>query len=413
MSEQYFTQLLPNGMMLLGQKMGQVSSAAMSLVVPAGASHDPAGAEGAASISSEWCLRGAGGRDTRGLNDALDSLGCQHQESVLSEHIQFSAAQLGSNMAAVMDLYADIVLRPRLEETTFEPCKALAIQDLASLEDEPIHKCNLMLRERYYPYPLGRSIYGTEESLNAVTAAAVRQSVQAGFTPDGAILAVAGNIDWDKLCAQVQKLFGSWRGATRRIIKPTAPLGGVVHIHKDSAQTHIALAHRSVTISDPRYYAARMAEVVLSGGMSSRLFTEVREKRGLVYHVSTRYHSLKDHAGMFTYAATMPEKGQQTLEVTVGEIRRLAEGVSDEEMARARTQLKSSLVMQGESTSSRANAMTADWYHLGRLRTLAELSEQIDKVTVDEVIAYLCECPARNFTVLVIGPQPLDTRGLN
>jgi predicted Zn-dependent peptidase len=412
-SEQYFVQQLANGLTLLGQKIEQVSSAAISLVVPAGASHDPAGCEGAASIISEWGLRGAGTRDTRQLNEALDSLGCQHQESVLSEHIQFSAALLGANIDGAMELYADIILRPRLEDSAFGPCRDLTLQDLASLEDEPIHKCNLLLRERYYPHPLGRSIYGTQESLKAMTSGKARSAFVDGFNPSGAILAVAGNIDWNTLLKRAERLFGSWRSPARKEVKTTPPIGGVLHLPKESAQTHIALAHRSVTISDPRYYAARIAEVVLSGGMSSRLFTEVREKRGLVYHVSTRYHSLKSHAGMFTYAAAAPEKAQQTLDITVGEIRRLADGVTPEEMARARTQLKSALIMQGESTTSRANAQTSDWYHLGRVRTLRELSEEIEKVTAEDVLAYLRDFPAKQFTIIVIGPKPLDTSKLN
>jgi len=146
--------------------------------------------------------------------------------------------------------------------------------------------------------------------------------------------------------------------------------------------------------------------------MSSRLFTEVREKRGLVYHVSARYHSMKEHAGVFTYAGTVPDKAQETFDTTVGELRRLGEGVQEEEMLRARTQLKSALIMQGESTAARANALAADWYHLKRLRSLEELSDAIDGVTAPEVLAYLRDFPAEHFTVLVIGPQPVDTSSI-
>jgi predicted Zn-dependent peptidase len=112
---------------------------------------------------------------------------------------------------------------------------------------------------------------------------------------------------------------------------------------------------------------------------------------------------------MFTYAAAVPAKGQTTLEVTAGEIRRLADGIEDEEMARARTQLRSALVMMGESTAARAAALASDWYHLGRLRSLRELSEAIDATSRDEVLAYARDYRPEKFTVLVIGPEPLDT----
>ncbi len=412
MTEELRIQQMPNGLTVVGEEMEQVSSAAMSFLVPAGASHDPAKAEGAAMIAAEWCLRGAGDRNTRQLNEALDSLGCRHQEHVLSEHIQFSAATLGANLSAVLGIYADILRRPRLEDATFEPCRALAAQDLASLEDEPAEKCNLLLRERFYPEPLGRCPYGTSESLASITAKPVRQAVAEGLTPVGAILAVAGKFEWQQLCETVQRRFGDWTGQPQRRPQVHAAPGGAVHLVKSSAQVHIGLAHPAVPLADPRHYAARLAETVLSGGTSSRLFTEVREKRGLVYHVSCHYHSLKAHAGMFTYAAAVPAKGQTTLEVTVGEIRRLADGIEDEEMDRARTQLKSALVMLGESTAARAAALASDWYHLGRLRSLKELSEAIDAVSKEETIAYARDYRPESFTVLVIGPEALDTSGL-
>jgi predicted Zn-dependent peptidase len=411
-TEEFRISRMPNGLTLVGEPMEQVSSAAMTLLVPAGASHDPVGREGSAMIASEWCLRGAGDRDTRQLHEALDGLGCQHHEYVSSEHIQFGAAALGRNLPTVLKIYADILRRPRLADATFEPCRALARQDLAALEDEPAQKCDLMLRERFYPWPLGRCECGTAESLADMTGAAVRQAVAEGFAPAATILAVAGKFDWQAICDTVDRCLGDWRGPAPRSVRNGAAPGGAVHVQKPTAQVHIGLAHPAVTKSDPQYYAARVAETILSVGMGSRLFTEVREKRGLVYHVSCHYHSLKDHAGMFTYAAAIPAKGQTTLEVTVGEIRRLADGVEEEEMARAKVQLKSALVMQGESTSARATALASDWYHLGRLRSLSEVSGAIDAVTRDDVLTYARAYRPAKFTVLVIGPEALDTSAL-
>jgi len=408
-AEEFFIKELPNGLMLLGQQMEHVASAAMTFVVPAGSAHDHSEAAGSAAVACEWVLRGAGDRNTRQLNEALDSLGCQHDENVQSEHLAFSAAQLGRNLADVLAIYADIILRPRLEDATFEPCRELTLQDLSSLEDEPARKCMLMLREKFYPYPLGRCVYGTAESLRALAAQTVRKHLAAHFSARGSILSIAGNIDWNAFCDLAETFFGPWPSRPQKPPKAVPNAPGVTHEKKESAQTHIALAYRTVPISDRRYYAARMAETVLSGGMSSRLFTEVREKRGLAYHVSTRYHSLKKHAGLFTYAGTRPDVAQQTFDVTLHELRRLVEGIEPDEMHRARTQLKSALVMQGESTPSRSSALASDWYHLRRLRSLQELSDAIDKVTVDEVLGYLREFPPEDFTVLVVGPENIDT----
>ena len=408
-SERFFDKQLPNGLRLLGQQMEQVSSAAMTLVVPAGAAHDPAGLEGAASIISEWSLRGAGQRDTRQLNDALDGLGCQHGESVRSDHIIYSAAQLSRNLDAVLDLYADILLRPRLADDTFGPCRDLVEQDLESLEDEPAHKCNLMLRERFYPRPLGASGFGTPESLAAATPDALREQFRRRFSPAGTIFAVAGDIDWPAVRDRAEQLFGDWQAVAAPAPAIQPPIGGIEHVAKESAQTHIGLAYPTVTISHPQYYAARLAGMVLSGGAAARLHTELREKRALVYHVSASYHSLKGHAGVFAYAGTRPELAQQTFDMTVGEIRRLADGIEPDEIARAKTQLKSALIMQGESTGARANAMASDFYHLGRVRGLRELSDAIDATNAGDILDHVRQHPAKDFTVLVIGPKPVDT----
>ena len=408
--EAFCIQSLPNGLVVLGRPMDNVQSAALAIAAPAGASHDPPDQRGAGAVLSEWLLRGAGERDTRALNDALDQLGCQHHESVHSEYTILSAGLLGRNLPAVLEIYADILRRPRLEDATFEPCRMLVAQDLASLADEPARLANYMLRERFYPAPLGRNSYGTAQGLEALTAGRLRRHAESCLSPRGAILAVAGKFDWPALVEQVQRLLGDWSAPAPEAVKPTVEPPQPSHVQRPTAQTHIALAQRAPLLCREHYYPLRVGETILSGGMSGRLFTEVREKRGLVYHVSTRYHSLRDYAGLFTYAGTRPEKAQETFDVTLGELRRLREGIDPDEMARARVGLKSSLVMQGESSMARAGAMVNDWHRMGRLRTLDEIASAIEAVTIDQVLAALNAYPPADPTVLVLGPEPIDVK---
>lgn len=402
-----------NGMTLLGEPRLGVSSAAMTIFVPCGVSRDPDGMAGAASVASEWALRGAGERNTRQLNDALDALGAQHDESASSYHLSFSSVQVGRVLPEVLDLYADILRRPRWDDETFAPCRNLVLQDLQSLEDEPARMCSILLRERFFPAPLGRNPYGSENTLQAMTPGGLREHLDRAVTPRGAVFAIAGRFDWQDLCDRIEHLFGSWEGEAAQDPELTPASQDVRHIAKDSAQTHIALAHKAVIPSDRRHYAGRVAEAILSQGMGSRLFTEVREKRGLVYHVSSRYVAMPNHAGMFTYAGTRPDLAQQTLEVTVGELQRIGEGIEDEELQRAKTQLRSALVMQGESTSARAGALARDWHLLERPRTLEEISSAVQAVTRRDVMEYLAAFPANDFTALVLGPDPLKTDILN
>ena len=412
LAAKFHTPELTNGMTILGQHMPQASSAALTILVPAGSSHCPVELDCAAAIGCEWFMRGAAGKDTRQLNDHLDRLGCQHHEVAQGEHIVFAAAQLGRNLHEVLAIWADILCRPNFGDETFDSCRSLVEQDLVSLEDAPAKRCVLLLKEKFYPYPLGRCVYGSKESLASANAGDIRLQMAKDLTANGTILAVAGNIEWPSFLEQAEKLFGQWPSKDHEAPSTSPSHGGVTHITKDSAQTHIGLAHASATADSEHYYAARMAEMVLSGGMASRLFTEVREKRGLAYHVSSRYNSLKSCAGMITYAGTTPQKAQETLEVTVRELKGLTNALSDDEMARARTQLKSALVMQGESTEARSGALASDWYHLRRLRSLRELADAVDRVSIGDVKEYLAAYPVKNLTIMTIGPQPLDTSGI-
>jgi len=286
-SKEFCIKEFPNGLTLLGQIMPNVSSAAFTVMIPGGSSHDGEKLRGAASVAAEWLLRGAGSRDSRGLNEALDSLGIQHGEHAQAEHFTLSATQLSRNLAPALDIYADIILNPSLAAETFDSCRQLIAQDLQGLDDEPARKCNSLLREKFFPAPLGYIPYGTPESLEAMTDSALRRHLGMLFSPQGTIFAVAGKFDWDEVCGSIEKLFGDWKGDALGKLQTTPGKTAVEHITRDSAQTHIALAHHAVISGDEAYYPARIAEAVLSRGMGSRLFTEVREKRGLAYHVSS------------------------------------------------------------------------------------------------------------------------------
>jgi len=162
-----------------------------------------------------------------------------------------------------------------------------------------------------------------------------------------------------------------------------------------------------VPIGHPDYYAAMGAVNVLSGGMSARLFTEVREKRGLCYSVSASYQTFKQLAGIHCYAGTTNERAQETLDVTLGELQRLKDGIEVEEVERVQAGLKSSLIMQQESTSARAGSMASDWYYLGRVRSFDEIKAAIDGLSPEGIVSHLKRYPARDFTIVTLGPKQL------
>src|SRR5258708_553210 len=142
--------------------------------------------------------------------------------------------------------------------------------------------------------------------------------------------------------------------------------------------------------------------------MSARLFTEVREKRGLCYSVSASYHPLKELGLIFCYAGTTNERANETLHVLVGELKRLQQGVAEEEVARVRTGLKASLIMQEESTSARASILARSWYHLGRVRSMEEVAREIERLSPATIMGYLDRHPAKDFVIVTLGPQALE-----
>jgi predicted Zn-dependent peptidase len=227
------------------------------------------------------------------------------------------------------------------------------------------------------------------------------------FHPRGTILSVAGNVDWDPLLDQVGRLFGDWKGGE----EPTLRLGPQPskrgHIAKETTQTQIALAYASVPIGDADYYDAMAAVNVLSGGMSARLFTEVREKRGLCYSIWASYQTFKDRASVLCYAGTTNERAQETLDVTLAELRRVEDGIELEEVERIQAGLKSALIMQEESTSARAGTLASDWYYLGRVRSFDEIEAAINALTPQRIVRHLHRCPPRDFTIVTLGPKPL------
>ncbi|MBN9520089.1 insulinase family protein [bacterium] len=407
MGQQVYQHTLGNGLVLLAERMEHVRSAAINFLVPAGAAYDPPGRLGAATVLADLMTRGAGTRDSRQLALALDNLGVDRDESVGAVNMRFWGSTLARNVPPALDLFADVLRRPHLPEDELEPVQALALQDIQSLEDSPQQKVMVELRRRYYPPPLNQDRRGVAEHIEALAIDDVRGQYQRLFRPNGTILSVAGNVEWEPLKAQVERLFGDWPVGADLGVSPEPHAAKSEHLHKDTQQTQIALAYPAAAIGSPDYYPARAAASVLSGGMGSRLFTEVREKRGLCYSVSAWHETFKDRGSMLAYAGTRAERAQETLDVTVGELRRLREGVTDDEIDRVKAGLKSSLIMQEESTSARAGAIATDWYYLGRVRSFDEVQAAIDALTPAAVLGYLDRYPVRGLTLVTLGPAPL------
>ena len=407
MAEKLDKYILSNGMVILGEPMEAVESVAFDFMLPAGAALLPDGCCGAGNVISDWIFRGAGDKDNRTLNDALDGLGLHRGTSVGSNHLTVGSVLESENLSYALDLYADIILKPSLEADQFELARQLAVDSVIGLDDDPRQKVMLKLKEQFYPDPLGRSAVGHIDEIKALTAEKSAQILKNNFNLSQTIFGIAGKYDFDAVIKQAESLFQTDQQKPLESITATKAGDKYTHIHNDGAQVHIGLMTTTVKPADPDYYNARVAVSILSGGMSARLFTEVREKRGLCYAIGARYHSLKEAAGIACYAGTTPDKAQETLDVIITEFNRLTDGISEEELARAKVGLKSSLILSSESSSSRASSVGSDYYILSRVRTLEEIKKEIEATTVDSVLQFLQKNKFEDFTAVTIGPKEI------
>ncbi len=403
------THRLANGLTVVGEPLPDKQAVAWNFLIPAGSATEPGGREGISNVLESLSLLGAGERDSRALSDALDDLGIDRGGGADVEYTTFGGATLGDYLARSLELYADIILRPRLPEDEWQAQRDLALQALRSLEDAPASKMFVELRRVYFPNSFGRSPMGTESGLSALSLADLRADHAARYKPQGAILAVAGSFDWDKVVAQAEHLFGAWAGAAPATGQATAVEGAqYVHLAHESAQHHIGVAYAGAGVDEPDYYAFRLAASVLSGGMGARLFTELREKEGLCYSVSASPSSVRGHGFMLSYVGTQPDRAQRSLDKLIEELVRMKDGVSDDELERTRIKMLSALVMQEESSRARASSIARDQWMLGRVRPTEEILDAINRVQPSDIRAYYQSRPPRDFTIVTLGPSPLQ-----
>ncbi len=398
---------LENGLTLLVERIPHVRSASFSISLQAGCAYEPADRRGLASMVVDLMTRGAGPRDNRELNQTLDALGVDRSESAGVMRLDFSASMLARDLSKTLEIYADIIRRPQLPERELEPVRSLALQELESLADDPPGRLLVELRRSYLPPPIGRDYRGDLEGVRSITIQDVRHYWQRYVRPEETIISIAGNVDGPSLRDQVEQLFGDWSAGPIPPIQLEKWTPQSQHVSEDVKQTQIGIVYSSVPMSHPEYYAARGAVGVLSSGMSSRLFTNVREAHGLCYAIGATLWLFKDRGAVVCYTAGEPHNAQELLDRTLHELRRLPEGVEEEELDRVKAGLKSALIMKLESTSARASGNVTDWYFLGRIRSLSEVQQEIDSLTPRAIVEHLQRFPPTNFTIVTLGPEPL------
>lgn len=403
------THTYDNGLTLLIEPMAGVGSLAMSLLLPAGAMYEPADRLGVGEVLGEMIFRGAGELDAKAHCDALDRLGLHRSSEITSTHLRLGATMLGDQLDEAMPLLLDMIRRPMLADDTFGPSRTLAVQAIESLDDEPQRRVMIELKRRHLGEPRGRSVMGEIEHLEAMTADDVRDYYAKRFVPRGAILGIAGKVDVDHAIERIGELLGDWSGdAPTAIVEQPGPRG-YEHRDQDTQQVHIGLAYDALPEPHADSMTQRLGIAVLSGGMSGRLFTQVREERGLCYSVYATYAAARDHGTVYAYAGTTAQRAAETLEVMSDVLTKLGDGVEADEFERAVVGLKARLVMQGESTAARASAIAGDQFAVDAPRTLEQRAADVEAVTLDKLNDFVAAHRLTDPTTLTIGPTALTS----
>jgi predicted Zn-dependent peptidase len=398
------------GAHLLVEPMPGVRSAAFNWLLPAGVATDPDDRQGVSAMLSELLLRGAGERSSREMADAIDRLGASRSADAATIFFRVGSVALGDRLADALPLLVDTVRRPRFDEDAIEPARDLCLQAIESLKDDPQERAALAARTRHYAPPINRSTLGTPEGVAAVTRDDLTRQWGARAVPGNSILGFAGSVDADALERHLNDLLEGWAGSAAHPRVDQQGPRGYGHETDQTNQVQIILMHDAPTEASPDALLEKILISVLSGGMSGRLFSEVREKRGLCYSVSASYRGDKDHGSVVAYVGTTPERAQQSLDVLAAELAkvRTPEGrITPDEFRKAIVGFKSRLVFSGESTGARAASICSDFYRLGRARTLAEIAAQVDAVTLDQVNDYAARRSPGKLTIQTLGPAPL------
>jgi predicted Zn-dependent peptidase len=406
------SQTLDHGLQVLFEPDDSVASVGVRWLLPLGSAIDPPQSIGLTTLLSELIFRGAGSWSSREHSDAFDRLGVRRSSLVQTHHLRIDATFLADRWSEALDLVVPMAIDPTLPEPELDPTRRLCLQSLESLEDEPQHQVMLRLKERHLPSPFNRDGYGQVEVLQQADIKTLRDHWNSFALPGGSILGLAGNIDPEQVIQKLSPMLENWKGCAHEPDDSESAPRGTMTITQDTAQVHIGVAFDAPSEPDEDSMLERLAIGVLSGSSSGRLFTEVRQKRSLCYSVGASYGGGRDWGLVSMYAGTTPERAQETLDVSLGEIHRLKEGVELEEFDRVVIGLKSQLIMQGESIPARASAIAHDFFRLGRARSLEAIEAEIDAITLDQLNAYLARRDFGEFTIVSIGPVELKTPSL-
>ena len=383
------TATLPNGFRIVTEHMPGLESAAIGIWVTAGGRHERPEQNGIAHFLEHMAFKGTETRTALQIAEAIEDVGGYINAYTSREVTAYYARVLRNDVSLALDVVADILRNPIFDPKEIEVERHVILQEIGQAADTPDDIIFDWLQEKAYPnQPIGRTILGESARVSGFTKDDLATFVSEHYGPDQMILAAAGAVDHEAIVAQAEALFGDMAARPALVADAASFQGGESRKVKDLEQAHLALAFESPGYRDPNFYAAQVYSVALGGGMSSRLFQEIREKRGLCYTIFAQTGAYSDTGMTTVYAGTSSEEIRDLTNLTIDEMKRAAEDMSPAEVARARAQMKAGLLMGLESPSSRTERLARMIQIWGEVPTLEDTVSRIDSVTTGDVRAF-------------------------
>lgn len=376
---------LASGLTIVTDRMPHLETAALGVWAGVGGRDEKPNEHGISHLLEHMAFKGTTTRSSREIVEEIEAVGGDLNAGTSTETTSYYARVLKADVPLALDVLADILANPAFEPDELEREKNVIVQEIGAAQDTPDDVVFEHLNELCYPdQPMGRSLLGTAKTLRAFNRDMLRGYLSTHYRGPDMVVAAAGAVDHGQVVAEVEKRFASFEATPGP--KPQSAQfgqGGVKVVHRELEQAHLTLALEGVPQADPSLFSLQVFTNILGGGMSSRLFQEVREKRGLCYSIYS-FHAPYTDTGFFgLYTGTDPADAPEMMEVVVDIMNESVETLTEAEIARAKAQMKAGLLMALESCSSRAEQLARHVLAYGRPQTVQELVARIDAVSVE------------------------------
>lgn len=405
---------LPNGIRVVTEDMQHVRSVAVGVWIETGSRVEPEERGGISHLIEHLVFKGTTTRSAEQIARSIDSVGGQMDAFTAKEHTCFYVSVLDEHLPLAVDLLTDILMHPLFAPPDIEKEKAVVFQEIKMVEDTPDDLVHDLFAERVWPgHPLGRPILGQWDVVRALDRDVILGHFEEEYTPSNILIAAAGHLEHARLMELFASRFNGFQRVTAtRTTTPPVLQPGVHMLHKALEQVHLLVGFPGIPEGAPERYALYLLNDIFGGSMSSRLFQEVRERQALAYAVHSGMQSYRDTGLFSVYAGTDGANFAKLVKALMKEIRSLKkDGVTGEELGRAKDHLKGSLMLSLESTSSRMNRIAKQELRFGSFFSIDEMLASIDRVRLDEVEALVHRLLDEDQMAL-LGLGPIDRRNL-